>query len=696
MPTPQLASTTWRRFTGRWATTPKPNRFSAARWRFSKCVRPGASLHRRQPQQPCGALRDDGELRQSRTDPPPRVGDSGGSLGPEHPDPAISLNNLAELLPGMGDYAKAEPLYRAPGDPEKASGPGASRRRRSLNNLAALYQAMGDYAKAEPLVRRALAIREKALGTDHPDTATEPQQPGGAVPSHGRATPRPSRCTGAPWRSGRKHSAGASRHRNSLNNLAVLHEAMGDYAEAEPLYRRALAILEKALGPGAPRHRDQPQQPGGAAHAMGDYARPSRCIRRALAIRRKRSARTSRHRQQPQQPGGAVQGDGGLRQSRAALPARAGDLPRKRSARSIPTPQSASTTWRRFTARWATTPRPSRSTAARWRFRRKRSARSIPTLPSASTTWRGFTGRWATTPEPNRSSPHAGNLRKSARPGPSRDRPQPREPCFLKDRCWESRWRTGIWRARPEGARAQLGNILSFTSEQQRLAFQKTTIPFTLLATLGSAPDLARAFLAIRGRCSIPCWKTGWWPKPARCKQREVIDELRAAKQLYTQLLIEVPKTSRQRPASGGRLNWRSERHKSNELEASAGPQVSGLGRARRALSVTLAQVQGALADQVLVELLATHYIGEIEWKRYGALVIASRGEPSGSRLAAPRRSRRTWSFMGNPLFRFVASQRQTMASGTRRDGRFNAARRPSELAPINFGLPSKRRCPRE
>ncbi len=42
----------------------------------------------------------------------------------------------------------------------------------------------------------------------------------------------------------------------SLNNLAELYKAMGDYAKAEPLYRRALAIREKALGQGASRHRD--------------------------------------------------------------------------------------------------------------------------------------------------------------------------------------------------------------------------------------------------------------------------------------------------------------------------------------------------------------------------------------------------------------------------------------------------------
>ncbi len=34
----------------------------------------------------------------------------------------------------------------------------------------------------------------------------------------------------------------------SLNNLAQLYDTQGDYAKAEPLYKRSLAILEKALG----------------------------------------------------------------------------------------------------------------------------------------------------------------------------------------------------------------------------------------------------------------------------------------------------------------------------------------------------------------------------------------------------------------------------------------------------------------
>ena len=42
----------------------------------------------------------------------------------------------------------------------------------SLNDLAELYNSQEKYAGAEPLLQRALAIREKVLGPRHPDTQT--------------------------------------------------------------------------------------------------------------------------------------------------------------------------------------------------------------------------------------------------------------------------------------------------------------------------------------------------------------------------------------------------------------------------------------------------------------------------------------------------------------------------------------------
>ena len=38
----------------------------------------------------------------------------------------------------------------------------------TLNNLARVYQAQGKYREAEGLYKRALAIKEQALGANHP------------------------------------------------------------------------------------------------------------------------------------------------------------------------------------------------------------------------------------------------------------------------------------------------------------------------------------------------------------------------------------------------------------------------------------------------------------------------------------------------------------------------------------------------
>ncbi|MCS5691713.1 tetratricopeptide repeat protein, partial [Cyanobium sp. FGCU-6] len=168
------------------------------------------------------------------------------ALGPDHPATATSLNNLAALYDNQGAFAKAEPLYlRALAINERALGPDHPATATSLNNLAFLYDSQGAYDKAEPLYRRALAIRETALGPEHPDTA------------------------------------------NSLNNLAALYRSQGAYAKAEPLYQRALAIREKALGPDHPMTATSLSNLAELYNNQGAYAKAEPLIRRALAITEK-------------------------------------------------------------------------------------------------------------------------------------------------------------------------------------------------------------------------------------------------------------------------------------------------------------------------------------------------------------------------------------------------------------------------
>ena len=124
------------------------------------------------------------------------------SFGPDHPNVARDLNNLAELLRVTNRLHEAEPLMRrALAIDEKSFGPDHPNVAIRLNNLALLLQATNRLTEAEMLYHRAVAIDEKSLGRDHPTVARD------------------------------------------LNNLAWLHAMRDDWTAAAALGRRAKPIL---------------------------------------------------------------------------------------------------------------------------------------------------------------------------------------------------------------------------------------------------------------------------------------------------------------------------------------------------------------------------------------------------------------------------------------------------------------------
>jgi tetratricopeptide (TPR) repeat protein len=86
------------------------------------------------------------------------------SFGPEHPNVAIRLNNLASLLQDT-NLGEAEPPYRrALTIDEKNFGTEHPKVALRLNNLAQFLTDISRLTEAEPLMRRALAIDEKSFG----------------------------------------------------------------------------------------------------------------------------------------------------------------------------------------------------------------------------------------------------------------------------------------------------------------------------------------------------------------------------------------------------------------------------------------------------------------------------------------------------------------------------------------------------
>jgi tetratricopeptide (TPR) repeat protein len=93
------------------------------------------------------------------------------AFGPEHPEVAIYLNNLAQLLQATNRLGEAEPLLRrAMCIDEASSGNEHPKVAIRLSNLAMLLKNTNRLGEAEPLMRRAVDILEKSLGLYHPRT----------------------------------------------------------------------------------------------------------------------------------------------------------------------------------------------------------------------------------------------------------------------------------------------------------------------------------------------------------------------------------------------------------------------------------------------------------------------------------------------------------------------------------------------
>ena len=207
------------------------------------------------------------------------------ALGPNHPDVATSLNNLAILYQDQGLYSDAEPLYkRALAINEKIFGANHPNVATSLSNFAHLYESQGRYADAEILLKRSLAINEKARGSDSADVAMLLNNLAHLYQEQGRyieAEPLFKRSLAI-----KEHSLGPG-HPSvapTLGNLASLYQAQGRYPDAEPLYKRALAIYEKTMGP---EHPDVAMALNNLASlylAQGRYPDAEPLYKRSLAI----------------------------------------------------------------------------------------------------------------------------------------------------------------------------------------------------------------------------------------------------------------------------------------------------------------------------------------------------------------------------------------------------------------------------
>ena len=188
----------------------------------------------------------------------------------------------------------------------------------------------------------------------------------------------------------------------SLDSLALLYDHKGDYAKAEPLFRRALQIREKVLGP---EHGDTAASLDSLAllyDHKGDYAKAEPLFRRALQIREKVHG--------PKHPDISVSLNNlatlyehmGAYATAEPLFQQALQIREKCSVQSILRRPLVSITWELSIRIWASTAEPNRSSSELSQQGKRCSG--IPPRPLVLTTWGLSMGISPIIPKPNRSS----------------------------------------------------------------------------------------------------------------------------------------------------------------------------------------------------------------------------------------------------------------------------------------------------
>jgi tetratricopeptide (TPR) repeat protein len=509
--------------------------------------------------------------------------------GPEHPDTATSLNNLGKLYREMGEYAKAEPpLQEALRIRQKVLGPEHPDTATSLANLGSLYWAMGEYAKAEALDQEALRIRQKVLGPEHPDVALSLSNLGtlyGDMGEYAKAEPLYQEALRIYQKVlGPEHQDTAT----SLNNLATLYWAMGEYAKAEPLLQEALRIRQKVLGP---EHQDTALSLNNLATlywAMGEYAKAEPLYQEALRLRQKVRG--------PEHPDVALSlSNLGTLYSNMGEYAKAEPLLQEalRICQKVLGPEHQDT------AR-------SLNNLATLYWAMGEYAKAEPLLQEALRIYQKVLG-----PEHPDTAQSLDNLAYCE---------------FDLGRIDEA---TALARQASAAQLTILSKILSFTSEEQRLAYLAIFHPYNLFPFLkGSETDLAAAVLRYKGVVLDSIVEDRLLAEASQgSEDQKLVEQLSLDKRQLGQLLLQ--------PAQklSAETNQRIEALEGEveKIESLFAQHVAGLGQARRALGVSLEQVQQTIpGDGALIEYLRyAGYLGKGKWEwRYGAVVLLSKGEP--------------------------------------------------------------------
>ncbi len=155
-----------------------------------------------------------------------------------------------------------------------------------LNSRVVQFYQQGKFIEAIKIAQHSVSL-SKMLGKNHPDYATSLNNLAmlyQAMGAFDKAEPLMKQALEITKKAlGENHPDYAT----SLNNLAGLYKSMGSYEKAEPLLIQALEIKKKALGENNPSYATSLNNLAGLYESMGSYEKAEPLLIQALKIRKK-------------------------------------------------------------------------------------------------------------------------------------------------------------------------------------------------------------------------------------------------------------------------------------------------------------------------------------------------------------------------------------------------------------------------
>lgn len=202
-------------------------------------------------------------------------------------DMAFTLNNIATIHEQQGHYAEAIELYKQSLDvAEKRFGPEATQTLLAINNLVNVYTTTGDYVEAMNLVKREIPIFEKNPKYRF-ELAVYLFHSARLADERGNFDKAEEIYKQAIW-VGEKVIGPEHPHiATGKFALAQLHNKQGKYDEAEKLLKQSLQIREKAFSPTNPEVATVLNELATTYISQGRYAEAEPHSKRALDINEK-------------------------------------------------------------------------------------------------------------------------------------------------------------------------------------------------------------------------------------------------------------------------------------------------------------------------------------------------------------------------------------------------------------------------